>query len=172
MTPRGDESLLETLRERLFLTGTKLGCEHGECGACTVLLDGEPIYSCLALTAACEGSSITTIEGVARGDTLHPVQEAFIAADAVQCGFCTPGQVLSAVALLERNPNPDDEEILSAMSGNLCRCGTYPKILKAIHAAAESMRATSARPNDESGSSAANTVAVHTERASSRPEGV
>ncbi len=126
------ESLLDTLRDRLFLTGTKLACERGECGACTVLVGGDPVYSCITLTAACEGMSITTIEGLARGDALHPVQEAFIAHDAVQCGFCTPGQVMSAVALLARNSDPDDAAIFEAMSGNLCRCGTYPKIVTAI----------------------------------------
>ncbi|MEO7962647.1 MAG: (2Fe-2S)-binding protein [Gemmatimonadaceae bacterium] len=134
------ETLLDTLRERLYLTGTKLACERGECGACTVLMDGDPIYSCLALTAACEGSAVTTIEGIATGDSLHPVQTAFIAHDAVQCGYCTPGQVLSAVALLRRNPNPDEGEIHRAMSGNLCRCGTYPKIVAAIGAAASALR--------------------------------
>lgn len=126
------ESLLTTLRERLFLTGTKLACDRGECGACTVLRDGEPIYACLTLTHACAGDAITTIEGIAPSNGLHPVQQAFIAHDAVQCGYCTPGQVLSAIALLARDPDPDDAAIREAMSGNLCRCGTYPKIAQAI----------------------------------------
>lgn len=130
------ESLLTTLRERLFLTGTKLACDRGECGACTVLCDGEPVYSCLVLAHACEGDAITTIEGIAPSNGLHPVQQAFIAHDAVQCGYCTPGQVLAAIALLARDPDPDDETIRDAMSGNLCRCGTYPKIAQAIRSMA------------------------------------
>jgi xanthine dehydrogenase YagT iron-sulfur-binding subunit len=137
------ESLLTTLRERLFLTGTKLACDRGECGACTVLLDGEPVYACLALTHACEGAAITTIEGIGAGDALHAMQKAFIECDAVQCGYCTPGQLLSAIALLDRNPDPDDAAIRQAMSGNLCRCGTYPKIAQAILSAA---RPTTAGP--------------------------
>lgn len=141
VTPAPHESLLTTLRERLFLTGAKQGCDRGECGACTVLLDGEPVYACLTLTAACEGESVTTVEGLATGDVLHPLQEAFIAHDAVQCGFCTSGQLLSAAALLAHDPSPDDAAIREAMAGNLCRCGTYPGIVKAIGAAAEAMRA-------------------------------
>lgn len=140
VSPPPHESLLVTLRERLFLTGTKLACERGECGACTVLLDGDPVYSCLALTVACEGCSVTTIEGLADGDRLHPLQEAFIAHDAVQCGYCTPGQLLAAAALLAREPDPSPDDIAAAMSGNLCRCGTYPKIAAAIGAAARVMR--------------------------------
>ena len=136
-----DTSLLSLLREHLHLTGAKPACERGECGACTVLVAGddgtpEPIYACLALAVAYEGASITTIEGLSNGTGLHPVQAAFIEHDAVQCGYCTPGQVLSAVALLARDPSPSDEAIHAAMSGNLCRCGTYPKIVRAIHAAA------------------------------------
>jgi xanthine dehydrogenase YagT iron-sulfur-binding subunit len=137
----GHESLLTTLRDRLALTGTKLACDRGECGACTVLVDGDPAYACLALTRGCEGHEITTIEGIAAPDQLHPMQEAFIAHDAVQCGYCTPGQVLSAVALLRRDPDPSDEAIRAAMSGNLCRCGTYPGIVAAIHDAAARLRA-------------------------------
>jgi isoquinoline 1-oxidoreductase alpha subunit len=128
----GDERLLTTIRERLELTGTKLVCGRGECGACTVLLDGRLAYSCLTLTRACEGQSITTIEGVGSPDALHRVQQAFASFDAAQCGYCTPGQVLAAVALLESNPNPDEEAITRGMSGNLCRCGTYPNIRLAI----------------------------------------
>jgi len=132
------ESLATTLRERLQMSGTKVSCERGECGACTVLLDGAPVYSCLVLTRSCEGRSVRTIEGVAPPGALHPVQEAFIAHDAVQCGFCTPGQVMSAIALLEQSPEPDDAEISRAMSGNLCRCGTYPKVLAAVKSVAAS----------------------------------
>ena len=132
------ETLLTVLRERLALTGAKPGCERGECGSCTVLLDGRPVYSCLTLAVACEGEAVTTIEGIAPPGALHPLQEAFIARDAVQCGFCTPGQVLAALALLEASASPDDEEIRRAMSGNLCRCGTYPKIVQAIRDVAAS----------------------------------
>lgn len=131
------ERLLTTLRERLHLSGTKLVCGRGECGACTVLLDGAPAYSCLTLTAACDGRDVSTIEGLARDGLLHPVQQAFIDHDALQCGFCTPGQILAAVALLERQPNPSEEDVRRGMSGNLCRCGTYPKIVRAVLAAAE-----------------------------------
>ena len=129
-------TLLDALREDLGLTGAKPGCEMGNCGACTVLLDGEAIYSCLALAVECQGRAITTIEGLTQGDALDPIQQAFIAHDALQCGFCTPGQVLAMKALLDRNPHPDDEEIDRAMSGNLCRCGAYPKIRAAARALA------------------------------------
>jgi xanthine dehydrogenase YagT iron-sulfur-binding subunit len=132
-----EETLLTTLRERLSLTGTKLVCGRGECGACTVLLDGVSVYSCLTLTAACEDRPITTIEGVGRDDALHPVQAAFIEHDALQCGFCTPGQVLAAIALLRENPHPTEDDVLRGMSGNLCRCGAYPKIVRAVLAASE-----------------------------------
>ena len=131
------ERLLTTLRERLHLTGTKLVCGRGECGGCTVLLDGAPAYSCLTLTAACEGRQVTTIEGLARDGELHPVQQAFIDHDALQCGFCTPGQILAAAALLDRHPHPSEDEVRRGMSGNLCRCGAYPKIVRAVLAAAE-----------------------------------
>lgn len=139
----GHETLLEALRDRLSLTGTKLSCGRGECGACTVLLapPGETrrtVYACLTLAAACERSSVTTIEGVGDG-TLHPLQAAFIAHDAVQCGFCTPGQILAALALLDENPAPAERDVRAAMSGNLCRCGTYPKIVLAIQDAARRM---------------------------------
>ena len=127
-----DERLLTTIRERLELTGTKFACGRGECGACTVLIDGRLAYSCLTLTQACGGQAITTIEGVGGPSTRHRVQEAFAAHDAAQCGYCTPGQVLAAVALLESNPSPDDDAITRGMSGNLCRCGTYPNIRLAI----------------------------------------
>lgn len=139
----GHETLLGILRDRIGLTGTKLSCGRGECGACTVLLATpggarRSVYSCLTLAAACEHASVTTIEGLGNG-ALHPLQEAFIAHDAVQCGFCTPGQILSAAALLDENPAPSELEIRTAMSGNLCRCGTYPKIVTAIQEAARRM---------------------------------
>lgn len=132
-------SLLDALRDALGLTGAKRGCDRGECGTCTVLAAGRPIYSCLAL--ACEvRAPIETIEGLRDGaEPLHPVQRAFIAADALQCGFCTPGQILSAVALLRGNRRPSEEKITRAMAGNLCRCGTYPKIRAAIGLAADEM---------------------------------
>jgi xanthine dehydrogenase YagT iron-sulfur-binding subunit len=131
-------SLLDALRDGVGLTGAKVGCERGECGTCTVLVRGRPIYSCLALACESQGAPIETIEGLAhpKEQELHPIQRAFIAADALQCGFCTPGQILSATALLRANPRPTDAEITHAMAGNLCRCGTYPKIRKAIHLAA------------------------------------
>ena len=132
-------TLLDVLRDRLELTGTKLVCDRGECGACTVLLGGEPAYSCLTLAAACEGVAITTIEGVARNGQLHPLQQAFVENDALQCGYCTPGQIMAALALLERSPSPSESEVVHWMSGNLCRCGTYPKIVRAVVAAARTM---------------------------------
>jgi aerobic-type carbon monoxide dehydrogenase small subunit (CoxS/CutS family) len=132
-----DERLLTTLRERLHLTGAKLVCGRGECGACTVLLDGALAYSCLTLTHACDAATVTTIEGVGTPDSLHRVQRAFLAHDAAQCGFCTAGQVLAGVALLEKNPHPGEDDIARAMSGNLCRCGTYPNIRRALRALAE-----------------------------------
>ena len=132
-------TLLDVLRDRLELTGTKLVCDRGECGACTVLLGGEPAYSCLTLAAACEGVAITTIEGVARDGELHPLQQAFVENDALQCGYCTPGQIMAALALLERSPSPSESEVVHWMSGNLCRCGTYPKIVRAVLAASRAM---------------------------------
>src|SRR5438552_14958504 len=128
------ETLLTTLRERLRLTGTKLVCGRGECGACTVLLDGVTAYACLTLTAACDGQTVTTIEGVGTEDALHPMQAAFIEHDALQCGFCTPGQIMSAVALVLEHHDNSDDEIREHMSGNLCRCGAYPNIVAAIRA--------------------------------------
>ncbi|HMA22405.1 MAG TPA: (2Fe-2S)-binding protein [Gemmatimonadaceae bacterium] len=136
VSPPAHETLLATLRERLALTGTKLVCGRGECGACTVLLDGVAVYSCLTLTAACDDRPITTIEGVGRDGGLHPVQAAFIEHDALQCGFCTPGQILAAIALLRDNASPNEDDVRRGMSGNLCRCGTYPKIVRAVLAAA------------------------------------
>lgn len=134
------ETLLGTLRDRLQLTGTKLVCGRGECGACTVLIDGESAYACLTLTAACDGRQITTIEGVGREDALHPMQSAFVEHDALQCGFCTPGQILAAISLLREIPNPTEADVVRGMSGNLCRCGTYPKIVRAVLAAAQADR--------------------------------
>ncbi|HNV74835.1 MAG: (2Fe-2S)-binding protein [Gemmatimonadetes bacterium] len=144
LAPEPHETLLTTLRDRLFLTGAKQGCDRGECGACTVLLNGEPVYACLTLTQACDGESVTTVEGLARGDDLHPLQDAFIAQDAVQCGFCTSGQLMAAAALLARDPAPGQAAIDEAMSGNLCRCGTYPAIVRAIEGAAAVLRGESA----------------------------
>lgn len=141
VTAPAHETLLFTLRDRLQLTGTKLVCGRGECGACTVLIDGAAVYGCLTLTAACEARAITTIEGLGRGGALHPVQAAFIEHDAAQCGFCTPGQILAAAALLDANPSPTEDDVRRGMSGNLCRCGTYPKIVRAVLAAAEQTRA-------------------------------
>src|SRR5262245_16241523 len=132
VTAPAHERLLTTLRERLHLTGPKLVCGRGECGACTVLLDGALAYACLTLTAACAGRAITTVEGVGSTEQLHDVQRAFLAHDAAQGGFCTPGQVLAAVALLDANPRPDADAIDRGMSGNLCRCGTYPRIRAAL----------------------------------------
>jgi len=131
-------TLADFLRESLGLTGTHVGCEHGVCGACTVLHDGQPVRSCLMLAVQLDGASITTIEGVADGDTLHPVQQAFWDHHGLQCGFCTPGMVLVAKALLEENPRPTDAEIREAISGNLCRCTGYHFIVEAIRAAAQS----------------------------------
>jgi xanthine dehydrogenase YagT iron-sulfur-binding subunit len=141
VTVPGHETLLVTLRERLQLTGTKLVCGRGECGACTVLLDGRSAYSCLTLTAACTNKTITTIEGIGREDELHPLQASFVEHDALQCGFCTPGQILAGVALLTENPNPTEDEVRRGMSGNLCRCGAYPKIVSAILSAAKQVGA-------------------------------
>src|SRR6266480_3494428 len=125
-------TLLDALRERLQLTGSKKGCDHGQCGACTVLVNGRRINSCLTLAIMHEGDEITTIEGLANGDELHPMQAAFIEHDGFQCGYCTPGQICSAVALLKENHANSDDEIREFMSGNICRCGAYPNILAAI----------------------------------------
>jgi xanthine dehydrogenase YagT iron-sulfur-binding subunit len=129
-------TLLDMLRDRLGLTGTKKGCDQGACGACTVLLDGKRVLSCLTLAAQCEGRRVTTIEGLARGGARHPLQEAFIRHDAFQCGYCTPGQIMSAVALLAEGRAGSDADVREFMSGNLCRCGAYPNIVAAIREAA------------------------------------
>ena len=134
-----DRRLLDVLRDELGLLGTKLACGEGACGACAVLLDGRPVASCLLWAAAAEGHAIVTIEGIGR-DGPTPLQEAFVAEDALQCGFCTPGQVVTATALLAREPEPTREEIREAMAGNLCRCGAYPKIERAIRRAAGKAR--------------------------------
>jgi xanthine dehydrogenase YagT iron-sulfur-binding subunit len=124
-------TLLDTLRENLGLTGTKKVCDEGTCGACTVIVEGRPVYSCMTLAVACEGKRVETIEGLSKEDELHPVQRAFIDADAFQCGFCTPGQIMSVVALLRENSAPTEDDVCRAVAGNLCRCGAYPNIVKA-----------------------------------------
>jgi carbon-monoxide dehydrogenase small subunit len=134
---RPDATLVEALREGLGLTGTKVGCGHGECGACTVLLDGEPVNSCLVFAAQCAGRKVVTIEGLVENGDLDRIREAFIETGAVQCGYCTPGVAVSAAALLSSNPHPTRAEIVEAISGNLCRCTGYVKIIEAISRAAE-----------------------------------
>ena len=135
-----DRSLLSVLRDDLDLTGSKYGCGEGQCGACTVLMDGQAIRSCITKLSAAAGKKITTIEGIEKNGRLHPLQEAFLEADALQCGYCTPGMIMSSVALLSMNPNPSEQEIVRFMEGNICRCGTYPRIVIAIHKAAQAMK--------------------------------
>ncbi len=132
--------LLEVLRDELGLTGAKYGCGEGQCGACTVLINGNPRRSCITPASTAENKDITTIEGLAADCHLHPVQQAFLDAEALQCGYCTPGMIMSAVALLAAHPNPADGEIARFMEGNICRCGTYPRIVAAIRRAAELMK--------------------------------
>ena len=140
MDPPGHATLLDLLRDHLGLLGTKRVCDRGECGACTVLLDGDAIYSCITLAHGCAGRRVSTIEGLGTIESPHPLQTAFVAEDAAQCGFCTPGQLMAAIALVARDPDPSDDAVKAALSGNLCRCGTYPKILRAVKRAAASMR--------------------------------
>ncbi|MBZ5545876.1 MAG: (2Fe-2S)-binding protein [Acidobacteriia bacterium] len=136
----GETSLLTVLRDQLDLTGTKYGCGEGQCGACTVLINGNPRRSCLTPVSAAEKKEITTIEGLATGGYLHRVQQAFLDEEALQCGYCTSGMIMTAVALLRTHPQPSDEEIARFMEGNLCRCGTYPRIVAAVRRAAERQR--------------------------------
>jgi carbon-monoxide dehydrogenase small subunit len=133
-------TLLSVLRDHLDLTGAKCGCGTGDCGACTVLMDGEAVRSCIVPVKKADGHAILTIEGLARGNKLHPLQRAFVECGAIQCGFCTPGMILTAKALLNQNPNPTEEEIRTAISGNLCRCTGYARIVEAIQYAAELLR--------------------------------
>ncbi len=137
-----DDTLLSVLRYELGLTGSKYGCGEGQCGACTVLLGGQAARSCVTTLAAAAGKPITTIEGIAAGDRLHPVQEAFLEAEAFQCGYCTPGMVIATVSLLKANPDPSDQDIARALDRNVCRCGTFPRIVKAVRLAARRMRTT------------------------------
>ena len=130
-------TLLDVLREELDLTGSKRGCDRGECGSCTVLLDGKPVYSCITLAAQVRGRSVVTVEGLSRDGRLDPVQQAFLDEDGGQCGYCTPGFLVSARALLDANPRPTDAEIREALSGNLCRCNAYGRILQSVRTAAE-----------------------------------
>jgi aerobic-type carbon monoxide dehydrogenase small subunit (CoxS/CutS family) len=132
-----EETLLSVLRDRLRLTGTKYGCGEGQCGACTVLLDGRPARSCRTAVSEAAGKKITTIEGLEQSGRLHPVQAAFLDVEAFQCGYCTPGMIVSTVGLLQANPNPSDEDIIGHLTGNICRCGTYPRILAAVRRAAK-----------------------------------
>jgi len=138
-----EKTLLEVLREDMYLTGTKHGCELGECGTCTVLIDGVPVLSCLVLPIECQGQAILTVEGMAEGATLHPLQQAFAELGAAQCGYCTPGILLTAKALLDENRRPTRDEVKAALAGNLCRCTGYTKILDAVELAA--LRMTGAR---------------------------
>ena len=133
-----DETLLAVLRDRLELTGTKYGCGEGQCGACTVTVDGRAVKSCRTAAAGAAGKKIITIEGLTRDGTLHPVQQAFLEAEAFQCGYCTPGMIMAAAAFLAATPHPSEEAAISAMNGNLCRCGTYSRIVRAIQLAAKS----------------------------------
>lgn len=142
-------TLLEVLREECNLTGTKHGCELGECGTCTVLVDGRPILSCLALAADMEGKEIETVEGLQEGNDLHPLQTAFADLGAAQCGYCTPGILMTATALLAENPHPNDDEVKQALAGNLCRCTGYIKIVQAVQGAAARMRGEEWQPTHE-----------------------
>ncbi len=137
VTTNQQRSLLDVLREDLHLTGPKYGCGQGRCGACTVIMDGKRILACITPAVRADNKSITTIEGLSNGNKLHPVQQAFLAEEAMQCGYCTSGMIMTAAALLEKNPNPTDAEIVEAMNGNICRCNGYTKILAAVKRAAK-----------------------------------
>ncbi len=141
ISDRGDRTLADALRNDLGLIGTRVSCAEGECGSCTILVDGQPSTSCLMLAQQAEGKEITTIEGLADGDNLHPIQQAFVEEQGFQCGFCTPGLIISAKAFLAENPNPTADEVAVGMSGNICRCGAYPYIVKAVLRGAEKIRA-------------------------------
>lgn len=141
-----ERPLLWVLRNELGLTGAKYGCGEGQCGACTVLLDGVPHRSCLTAVGTATGKEITTIEGIADGERLHPVQQSFIECDAMQCGYCTPGMIMESVALLRKRPSPSEAEIRQQLDGNICRCGTYNRIVKAVKAAARTMAAEAKEP--------------------------
>jgi aerobic-type carbon monoxide dehydrogenase small subunit (CoxS/CutS family) len=140
VTAEAGETLLDVLREKLRLTGAKRVCNRGECGGCTVLLNGKPVYACHILALQVDGAEVLTVEGLADGDKLHPVQQAFIDKDGYQCGFCTPGMIMASAGLLKKNPHPSFDEIRAGLAGNLCRCGNYQKIYAAVGAAAEAMR--------------------------------
>ena len=142
---KGNETLLEVLRDQLSLTGTKSACQESECGTCTVMIDGRATLSCITLAANVQDQQITTIEGLAQGDVLHPVQQAFIDCGSVQCGFCIPGMIMSSVALLEKNPTPTQKEVEYALDGNICRCAGYPKIFEAVHDAGKKLVAMRAQ---------------------------
>ncbi|HWQ56276.1 MAG TPA: (2Fe-2S)-binding protein [Bryobacteraceae bacterium] len=135
-----DRTLLSVLRDDLELTGAKYGCGEGRCGACTVLLGGQAVRSCITRVESAAGKPILTVEGLEREGRLHPLQDAFLQADALQCGYCTPGMIMAGVALLDRNPNPSEEEIAQSFQGNVCRCGTYPRIVKAVRLASKGGR--------------------------------
>ena len=139
---KGHETLLEVLRDKLGLTGTKTACQESECGTCTVMVNGKAVLSCITLAANIQGGEVTTIEGLAQGDVLHPVQQAFIDHGSAQCGFCIPGMIMSSVALLEKNPTPTQSQIEYALDGNICRCAGYPKIFEAVIDAGKKLKAT------------------------------
>ena len=141
---QGNETLLEVLRENLKLTGTKSSCQEAECGSCTVIVGGRSVLACITLAADCDGQTIETIEGLAKDDSLHPIQESFLEKGAVQCGFCTPGMIMSSKALLDKNPAPTQEEIKTALDGNLCRCACYQKIFEAVELASEKTKKANA----------------------------